>query len=193
MRSPRTPGGSHVPVTVSRNAAATTAQHSPTILAQSGYGTRQDPFASPLGRHEGGGGGGGAGSVPRKIAFDFFSPTAEPAPLPGDTKVSRMQVEWEREQGSGAVVVEHGGGEGWLRGPDGTACMCAVAAPFASADAHQITERLPFEAQGGAREAAGEPRGLVHHGANVQAVEPEGQTLSVLSDRKRGGSFSGVG
>ncbi|PSC75138.1 exostosin-like glycosyltransferase [Micractinium conductrix] len=130
MRSPRTPGGSHVPVTVSRNAAATTAQHSPTILAQSGYGTRQDPFASPLGRHEGGGGGGGAGSVPRKIAFDFFSPTAEPAPLPGDTK-------------------------------------------------------------GGAREAAGEPRGLVHHGANVQAVEPEGQTLSVLSDRKRGGSFSG--
>ena len=32
MRSPRTPGGSHVPVTVGRNAAAS-AQHSPTILA----------------------------------------------------------------------------------------------------------------------------------------------------------------
>lgn len=61
MRSPRTPGGSHVPVTVGRNAAAS-AQHSPTILA--GGASPHDPFTSPLRPGDQGGGGGG---VPRKI------------------------------------------------------------------------------------------------------------------------------
>lgn len=62
MRSPRTPGGSHVPVTVGRNAAAS-AQHSPTILA--GGASPHDPFTSPL-RPADHGGAAGAG-VPRKI------------------------------------------------------------------------------------------------------------------------------
>lgn len=93
MRSPRTPGGSHIPVTVSRNAAATTAQHSPTILAQSGYTARHDPFSSPLRPQEGA--GSGATTVPRKISFDYFSPAAAsvpakapaPVPVPSETKV----------------------------------------------------------------------------------------------------------
>ncbi len=61
MRSPRTPGGSHVPVTVGRNAAAS-AQHSPTILA--GGASPHDPFTSPLrpADHSG-----AASGVPRKI------------------------------------------------------------------------------------------------------------------------------
>lgn len=92
-RSPRTPGGSHIPVTVSRNVAATTAQHSPTILAQSGCTSRTDPFALPV-AHQGS--TGGAGGVPRKISFDFFSTSAaaaggtsttKPSPLPGGSKV----------------------------------------------------------------------------------------------------------
>ena len=62
MRSPRTPGGSHVPVTVGRNAAAS-AQHSPTILA--GGASPHDPFTSPL-RPADHGGPTGAGA-PRKI------------------------------------------------------------------------------------------------------------------------------
>lgn len=75
--SPRTPGGSHVPVTVSRNAAAS-AQHSPTILASGGV--RADPWASPA--HGGGGGMGGhhpsSAAAPRKISFDFLSQGSQP-------------------------------------------------------------------------------------------------------------------
>ena len=85
MRSPRTPGGSHVPVTVSRNAAASSAQHSPTILA------RQDPFASPLRQQDGQQGGGN--SVPRKISFDFLSPAGTvpgKAALAGEAKVGGL-------------------------------------------------------------------------------------------------------
>lgn len=85
MRSPRTPGGSHVPVTVSRNAAASCAQHSPTILA------RQDPFASPLRQQDGQQGGGN--SVPRKISFDFLSPAGTvpgKAALAGEAKVGGL-------------------------------------------------------------------------------------------------------
>ena len=97
-RSPRTPGGSHIPVTVSRNAAATSAQHSPTILAQSGYTVRPDPFASPMAPRDG---ATGAGGVSRKISFDFFSPAAaagaeapnpKPSPLAGDSKVCGEDV-----------------------------------------------------------------------------------------------------
>lgn len=105
-RSPRTPGGSHIPVTVSRNAAATSAQHSPTILAQSGYTVRPDPFASPMAPRDG---ATGAGGVPRKISFDFFSPAAaagaeapnpKPSPLAGDSK-HRDGRKQGRESGSG--------------------------------------------------------------------------------------------
>ena len=82
-RTPRTPGGSHVPVTVSRNAAATggTGQHSPTILAQPGCTPRQDPFTSPLRPADSAAAGGAA--APRKISFDFFATTQSKAPAGG--------------------------------------------------------------------------------------------------------------
>lgn len=110
MRSPRTPGGSHVPVTVSRNAAATSGHHSPTILAQTGYTSRQDPFTSPLQpQDQAGGTAASAGPVPRKISF-FSS-----SPKPGAPRnATSEQAKVRRAAGAaGAVAVAAAAHGGW--------------------------------------------------------------------------------
>ncbi|KAL4449408.1 hypothetical protein ABPG77_007052 [Micractinium sp. CCAP 211/92] len=98
---PRIPGGSHIPVAVSRNAAATSAQHSPTILAQSGCTARPNSFASALAPRTG---ADSAGEVLRKTSFGFFSAAAAPGgtpnpkPLPGDSKEWMQPGSGERQR-----------------------------------------------------------------------------------------------
>ncbi|PRW60302.1 kinase [Chlorella sorokiniana] len=97
MRSPRTPGGSHVPVTVGRNAAAS-AQHSPTILA--GGASPHDPFTSPLPPADH---GGAAAGVPRKISFEFFSGGKAAAAAPNDAKRLGQQADQQSRRAAPAV------------------------------------------------------------------------------------------
>jgi hypothetical protein len=73
-----------VPVTVSRNAAASSTQHSPTILAQTASTPRHATFTSPLRPRDSSTAGGGSSAVPRKISFDFFG---------GNTKSSSPAAE----------------------------------------------------------------------------------------------------
>ncbi|KAI3429522.1 hypothetical protein D9Q98_005611 [Chlorella vulgaris] len=74
--TPRIAGGSQAPVTVVRDAAVSSAQHSPTILAaQGGLTQRPDPFASPLRpQHDQlAAVDNSSGPVPRKVSFEPFS------------------------------------------------------------------------------------------------------------------------